>query len=222
MRVVGVALLPATSHTDYSQSAWTVAAAMPALMPPPDQIEADNFTESAVLIRWKPGVDTTASAKRFRTLGSGEYFAETAQLSSYVTSLGELRSLPFSLAVFFALLACATVAHALVTTVRRRGRELAILRSFGFTRRATRVAIAWQATLLAIVGVAVGVPLGILLGRVVWRQIAEEFPVIYVPPLALVGVLLVVPLALLITNLIAAGPAHAATRVQPATELRTE
>jgi len=27
---------------------------------------------------------------------------------------------------------------------------------------------------------------------------------------------------LLITNIIAAGPAHAATRVQPATELRTE
>jgi ABC-type lipoprotein release transport system permease subunit len=221
MRVVGIALLPATSHTDYDQSAWTVGAAMPALMPREHTISQD-FVEAGVLIRWKPGATTAAAEEKFGALNDHQYFLQKAALSPAVTSLGQLRSLPFSLAVFFALLACATVAHALVTTVRRRGRDLAILRSFGFTRRDTRIAIAWQATLLAIVGVLVGVPLGILLGRVVWKQIAVDFPVLYVPPFALLGVLLVIPVALLITNLIAAGPAHAATRVHPASELRTE
>jgi hypothetical protein len=38
----------------------------------------------------------------------------------------------------------------------------------------------------------------------------------------LLGVLLVAPVALAIANLLAAGPAHAATRVRPAEELRTE
>ena len=103
----------------------------------------------------------------------------------------------------------ATVAHALVTTVRRRRHDLAVLRSIGFTRRDARIAIGWQSTLIAIVGLVLGVPLGIVTGRLVWKQLAESFPVVYVPPLALVGVLLIVPLAIAIANLVAAGPAHA-------------
>jgi ABC-type antimicrobial peptide transport system permease subunit len=119
-------------------------------------------------------------------------------------------------------LAIATVAHALVTTVRRRRHELAVLRSIGFTRRNTRVAIAWQATLLAIAGLVIGIPLGIIVGRLVWKQVAEEFPVVYAPPLALVAIVLIVPIAILVANALAAGPAHAATRIHPARALRTE
>ena len=70
-----------------------------------------------------------------------------------------------ALALFFALVAVATVAHALVTTVRRRKHDLAVLRSMGLTRRDSRLAIVWQSTLLAIVGIVIGVPLGIVVGR---------------------------------------------------------
>ena len=150
------------------------------------------------------------------------YYVEPAELPVAVDSLGQLRSLPLALAIFFGLLAVATVAHALVTTVRRRRHDLAILRSIGFTRGDARIAIVWQSTLIAIVGLVVGVPLGIIVGRVLWKQLAEDFPVAYVPPLALVGVLLVVPVAIVIANLVAAGPAHAATRIRPARVLRTE
>jgi ABC-type antimicrobial peptide transport system permease subunit len=139
-----------------------------------------------------------------------------------VESLRDLRVLPLSLAVFFALLAIATVAHALVTTVRRRRIDLAILRSIGFTRRETRLAIAWQSTLLATVGVAVGLPVGIIVGQALWKQLAESFPVVYVPPLALVAILLVVPATLAIANALAVGPARSATRVRPANVLRSE
>ena len=97
-----------------------------------------------------------------------------------------------------------------------------MLRSLGFTKRDSRVAIAWQATLIAIVGLVIGVPLGIFTGRILWRQLAESFPVVYVPPLALVAVLLVVPVAIAVANLVAAGPAHAATRIRPARVLRSE
>ena len=71
-------------------------------------------------------------------------------------------------------------------------------------------------------GVIVGVPLGIIVGRLVWKQLAESFPVVYVPPLTLVAVLLVVPIAIVVANALAAGPAHAATRIRPAKVLRTE
>src|SRR6185369_6794569 len=109
-----------------------------------------------------------------------------------------LRSLPLALGVFFALLASATVAHALVTTVRRRRQELAVLRSIGFTRRQARIAIGWQATLLAAAGAIIGVPAGIVAGRAMWQGLADSFPVVYVPPLALLAVLLVVPAAVVL------------------------
>jgi ABC-type antimicrobial peptide transport system permease subunit len=126
------------------------------------------------------------------------------------------------LAVFLALLGAATVAHALVTTVRRRRFDLAVLRSIGFTRRQSRLSIAWQATLLAAVGLLVGVPLGIVVGRVVRRWVADDFPLVYVPPIEVIAVLLVVPIVLLVAQGLAAGPAHAATRIRPAQTLRTE
>jgi ABC-type lipoprotein release transport system permease subunit len=126
------------------------------------------------------------------------------------------------LAAFFALLAIATVAHALVTTVRRRRHDLAIMRSFGFTARQSRVAIAWQATLLAVAGVVIGVPLGLVVGRAIWRTLAREFPVDYAPPIAILVVLIVIPAAVLIVNAIAVLPGRAAARIRPAEALRVE
>ena len=143
-------------------------------------------------------------------------------LPTAVVDLGHLATMPLVLAVFFGLLACATVAHALVTTVRRRRHDLAVLRSVGFTRRQSRIAIAWQATLLAVAGIVVGVPLGLITGRVIWRLVAEDSPVAYVPPVEAIAVLVVVPVALVVAQALAAGPAHAATRIRPAETLRAE
>ena len=126
------------------------------------------------------------------------------------------------LGVFFALLAAATVAHALVTTVRRRRHDLAVLRTIGFTRRQSRVAVAWQATLIAAVGLLIGIPLGIAAGRLVWHSIADNFPIDYVAPLAIVALLVAVPVVLAVANALAAGPAWAASRIRPAEVLRTE
>jgi len=222
MRVVGRALLPATSHTDYDESAWVTMRALRSVLPGDAQLGGVE-TEDYVLLRWRPGADIDAAQARFARVAEGkDYFVQPATLSPAVVSLGQLRSLPLALAVFFGLLAIATVAHALVTTVRRRRHDLAVLRSIGFTRGDARLAIAWQSTLIAIVGLVVGIPLGIILGRVIWKQLAVSFPVAYVPPLTLVAVLLVVPVAIAIANLVAAGPAHAATRIRPAKVLRTE
>jgi predicted lysophospholipase L1 biosynthesis ABC-type transport system permease subunit len=220
MQIVGKALLPATSHTDYDESAWMTLSALRRVDP---TAAGPAAIEDYVLIRFRPGADVPAARQRLGALGGGQgYFLERAKLPESVVSLGRLRALPLALAIFFGLLAVATVAHALVTTVRRRRHDLAVLRSIGFTKRDARIAIAWQSTLIAIVGLVLGVPLGIVMGRLVWKQLAESFPVAYVPPLTLLGVLLVVPLAILIANLVAAGPAHAATRIRPARVLRTE
>lgn len=221
-RVVGEALVPASSHTDYDQSAWMTAAALQAVVPA-DQLGAADFVEEWVLVRDRSGADHAAIGRRLAAIGRpGGDFVGPARRPVAILSLGELRSLPFALAVFFALLAVATVTHALVTTVRRRRHDVAVLRALGFTRANVRLAVAWQATLIAVVGVVIGVPLGIVGGRIVWRRLAEEYPVAYVTPFALAVVLVVVPVAIVVANLLAVGPAHAATRAEPATVLRAE
>jgi ABC-type lipoprotein release transport system permease subunit len=220
--VVGTALLPESSHTSYDQSAWMTQAGVQALIGPVQQLDPNLF-EDYVLVKWRPDARIATAQRRLSALfEGGDTFTAPAALPTAVVSLGKLRSLPLALGVFFALLASATVAHALVTTVRRRRQELAVLRSIGFTRRQAGIAIAWQATLLAVVGLVVGVPLGIVAGRVIWRWLAHSFPVVYVPPIAILAVVVVIPVAIVVANLLAAGPARAAARIRPAEALRTE
>src|SRR5262249_20317538 len=161
---VGKALLPATSHTTYDQSGWMTAPGLAPLTASASKA-GDVAGEDYLLVRWKPGIDRQAAEQRFETVyGKKGYYVVPPLAAAEISAIGEMRSLPLALGIFFVLLAIATVAHALVTTVSRRSHDLAILRSIGFTRRNSRAAIAWQATLLAVVGLVVGVPLGILAG----------------------------------------------------------
>ena len=138
-----------------------------------------------------------------------------------VRNLRGVNGLPLALALLLALLAIGTVAHTLLTSVRRRRRELAILKAVGFVARQVRATVAWQATAIAGSSLIIGVPLGITAGRWAWllfaRQVAIE-PVPVISPL----VLLVFPAVLILANAIAAFPAQVAAHTQPAMMLRAE
>ena len=138
-----------------------------------------------------------------------------------VRNLREVSSLPLTLALLLALLAIATVAHTLVTSVRRRRRELAILKAIGFVRRQVRAAVAWQATAIAVSGLVLGLPLGAVAGRLAWLAFAGQFAIKPVPVISSL-VLLAFPALLVLANIVAAFPGRAAARTQPAVTLRTE
>jgi ABC-type antimicrobial peptide transport system permease subunit len=121
-----------------------------------------------------------------------------------------------------ALLALGTTAHALITSVRRRRRDLAILKTLGFRRGQISQTVAWQATTFALVAGLIGVPLGIAGGRWAWRLVAEQLGVAAGPVVPPVPVLAIVAGALLVANLLAAGPGWTAARIQPAAALRSE
>jgi ABC-type lipoprotein release transport system permease subunit len=106
--------------------------------------------------------------------------------------------------------------------LRRRRHDLAVLRVLGLTRLQTRACLAWQATTLAVVGLLIGVPLGVVIGRLIWRSVAEQTPMVYVPPTSALALLLALPAALLVANLLVAAPAQRAARLRPAEVLRTE
>ena len=71
-------------------------------------------------------------------------------------------------------------------------------------------------------GLLVGVPLGVIAGRAVWQAVADQTPMVYVPPTATLALILAVPAALVVANMLAALPGHRAARLRPADVLRAE
>jgi ABC-type lipoprotein release transport system permease subunit len=114
------------------------------------------------------------------------------------------------------------VGFALVTTVRRRRRALAVLKTVGFDRRQVRATVAWQATTVVVVGLLVGIPLGLVAGRLVWDLVAAQLGVSGDPTCPVLAIALVVPAALVLVNLVAAFPARRAAHTLPAVVLRSE
>jgi predicted lysophospholipase L1 biosynthesis ABC-type transport system permease subunit len=121
-----------------------------------------------------------------------------------------------------ALMAVGTLAHTLVSSTRRRRRDLAILKTLGFARPQLRGTVAWQATTLLAIALLIGLPTGIAGGRWGWRVFAGQLGVLPDPVVPLAAILLAVPGALVLANLVAALPGRAAARTQPATVLRSE
>ncbi len=138
-----------------------------------------------------------------------------------VENLRRVAGLPLALAGLVGALALATLAHALITSVRRRRRDLAVLKTIGFRRRDVATAVGAQATALVVGALVVGLPLGVATGRWAWRVVADGVgaPPAVTPVLA---VLVVAAATVALANLVAAFPARAAARIRPAVALRAE
>ncbi len=131
-------------------------------------------------------------------------------------------STPALLAAGLAIAAALALALTLVASVRRRRRDLALLKKLGFARRQLSAVVLWQASIAAVVGVVIGIPLGILLGRTLWDVFARE---IYAVPQTTVPVLQVVFVAIgaiVLATVVAYLPSRSAARTSIAPLLRTE
>ena len=141
-----------------------------------------------------------------------------AEIENY-RSIGDT---PSVLALGLAAGASVALGLTLTASVRRRRRELAMLRALGFTGRQLRSTIAWQATVAGVAGVVVGVPLGIALGRWLWTLFARYINAVPEPTIPVISVIIVSVCALLLVNIVAALPAQIAARVSTAQVLRGE
>lgn len=139
-----------------------------------------------------------------------------------VRRLQQVDNLPLFLAGFLALLGAAAIGYTLVTSIRRRQREFAVLKTLGFTRRQLAGAVAWQATIVACIGIMCGIPGGIMIGRRIWRAVADSTGVASFPAVSLMLLLSAALAALLIANAAATLAGRKAARVPAATILRSE
>ncbi len=176
-------------------------------------------------VAFQPGADTAkAHAHLDRRLLAADqnFFTQSPATPTELVNFGRVQDLPFILSLVLAVMALLTMAHLLGTSIRRRGRDLAILKALGFARGDVGLTVAWQATTLAVAPLAAAIPLGILAGRITWRLFARQLGVIpdVSTPVALLA--LVVPATILLANLISIGPAVKAMRTRPALVLREQ
>jgi ABC-type lipoprotein release transport system permease subunit len=177
-----------------------------------------------VLVRFRPGISPQAGrhalASQLKRLGS--FTVDGPAKPTDLVNFGQVQNLPQALGTGLAAVALLTIAHLLMTSVRRRQRDVAILRAFGFTPRQVHRAYCWQAVTLAGIALVIGIPAGIACGRLCWQVFAHQLgiiPVTAVPPAAL-SIMAASWLAAAVA--LAALPGGTATRTPPARILHRE
>jgi ABC-type lipoprotein release transport system permease subunit len=110
----------------------------------------------------------------------------------------------------------------LISSIRRRRRDVALLKTLGFTRPQLAATVAWQSSVAVAIGVVVGAPVGIVFGRWLWDLFAQNIDVVPAPTIPVVSIVLIALGALLLANLVAAVPGVIAARTKTASLLRAE
>jgi ABC-type lipoprotein release transport system permease subunit len=141
-----------------------------------------------------------------------------AEIVNYRT----LGATPLVLGAGLAAGAVAGLALTLVASVRRRRRDLALLKTLGFTGRQLAATVGWQSTVAVALGTIAGVPLGIALGRWLWDLFARDIHAVPSPSVPAIGVTLIALGALVLANLVAFFPGRLAARTKTTVLLHSE
>ncbi len=182
--------------------------------PPPD----------SVFVRFRRGIDPariTAELQR-RLEPPGAFTVLPPERPVDLVNFGRVQTLPLVLGGVLGAFAVITLVHLLVTSIRRRRRDLAVLKTLGLASGQVRATIAWQATTLSTVAVVVGVPLGVAAGRWVWLLFAHELGIIPEPVVPFLALATLIVGTVVVANLVAVLPGRIAARTRAAVVLRSE
>jgi ABC-type antimicrobial peptide transport system permease subunit len=232
MRVVGEAVfpdfgLPELSDTDLGNGALVSTTLLSENMPETGCVHGTTCYNFFAL-RYRPGTDAPATAASLLAAAAkagcplSSCTMTTDQRPGDIKDYASVRDTPLVLAAVLAALAAGTLAHVLLTGVRRRRRDLALLKTLGLTRSQVQGVVAWEATTFAAVALIVGAPAGVVAGRWAWAMFANAAGVSSRATVEVQLLLLAIAVTLLLANLIAAWPGWRAARLRPAAALRTE
>ena len=165
-------------------------------------------------------VHRIVAAKPDQTPG-GTYELRSA-LAAAIVNARQMGGQPIALALGLAAAAALSLTLTVLSSVRRRRHELALLKALGMTRGQLRSVIAWQTTLTLLIAVAIGGPLGVAGGRLAWQSFAGSLGAMPVSEIPVAGLILGLLALVLAGNLLSTGPAAIAARTRPAIALRAE
>jgi ABC-type lipoprotein release transport system permease subunit len=176
------------------------------------------------LVRTRPGSRVDAKRLDAKLFGGDpeQGVVRGPQRPNDVLSYDHLSQTQFALAFVLVLLALGSTVHLLVTSVRTRRRDLAVLKTLGFSRGQVRRTVLVQATVLVGTALVVAVPVGAIAGRWLWVETAHWLGIAAEPALPGAALVVIGVGAVVATNLIAFGPALIASRTRPAVALRSE
>ena len=227
LRIVGTVTMPALAQMT---GGGTGAVASPSAFPAKllNLQDAPIPGPNVVLVRIRPGVDPAAALRSLEMISAkpalmglgGGVISLLRPVE--IVNFRSMGTTPAVLAASVAAGAFVALGLTLAAAVRRRRRELALLKTLGFTRRQLAASIASQAMVAAVVGIAFGMPLGYAIGRQLWLLFAKAIHVVpeaSVPPLAMV---LIGAGALALAVVAAALPGIRAAQTPAALILRSE
>ena len=242
LKIVGTATLPTLGGTLTEHPDLGVGAMVPIDIEPPafkkflhSPYEADNGYDM-LWVRLKAGAPVTAARASLESIARlGTKFLDAApdgggnedavigvQYPAEIENYRTIGAIPDVLALALALGAVVALGLTLVASVHRRRRDLALLRTLGFTSRQLVATVAWQASVAGVVGVVVGVPVGIIAGRWLWILFAQSVYVVPEPTVPVASVIIASVVAVLLANVVAAFPGRSAARTSTARVLRGE
>jgi ABC-type lipoprotein release transport system permease subunit len=191
-----------------------------------------------VFVRFRPGVSTAAGEAELKEivnvgnralaalpdgLGGGDSVALLGvQYPAEIENYRTIGATPAVLALALAVGAMVALGFTLSTSVRRRRRDLAMLRTLGFTSRQLRSVVVWQASVNGFVGVVAGLPIGILLGRWLWTLFARHIDAVPRPTVPVLSIVVVALVTMVLVNVVAALPGSTAAHTSTARVLRGE
>jgi hypothetical protein len=242
MKIVGTATLPAIGGTLTLHTSMGVGAVLPlSVEPPAFQNFLRNKDEtldghSVEFVRLRPGAPTSLAVASLRKIAQvGQHLMEQVpngggsnvdvQSVLYPAEIENYRTIgiiPDLLALALALGAIVALGLTLIASVNRRRRDLALLRTLGFTGRQLLSAVAWQASVAGAIGAIFGIPLGILVGRWLWTLFANNIYAVPRPTVPFIPLVIVALSALVLANLVAALPGRSAARTSAGQVMRGE
>ena len=229
--IVGTATMPAIEDgLGMGSGAWVATSDFPTSLL--NLQDAPIFGPNAILVRTRPGV-TAAAAHRSLEKVNREINAvpKDGGLAGGVVKvlrpveIVNFHSMGTTPTVFSACLALGAIAalgFTLGASVRRRRRDLALLKALGFTQRQLASSIASQATVAAVFGAVFGIPIGIFIGRQLWFIFARSIDAVPDPSIPVWSIVFVGVGTILFANVVAAIPGRIAARTSTALVLRTE
>jgi FtsX-like permease family len=181
-----------------------------------------------IFVRVRPGSSTAAlhSLQQMTTPLSNNFnfgvFVGLVLRPAEIVNYRSMNATPALLGGALAAGATVALVLTLITAVRRRRRDLALLKTIGFTRRQLGAVVAAQSTVAIAIGTIIGVPAGIIAGRWLWKLFANEIHVIPTPTIPTSTIALIAVGALVLANLVAAIPGLQAARTRTAVLLHSE